>query len=88
LGVADVTAGDELECAARRLVGEPPPERHLLEVRETVADHELGVARGLDERRDRIGRVLPVRVDHEHGVGAEGVVDAGAHRRALSRPLG
>jgi hypothetical protein len=88
LGVTNFAARGELEGAARRLVGEPPLDRHLREVAETVTDHELRVARGRDERGNRFGGMLAVGVDDEHGVGAAGVVDAGAHGRSLPRPLG
>lgn len=87
LGVTDLAARDELKGAARRLVGEPPLNRHLLEVRETVADHQLRVACSRDEVGDRLGRVLAVRIDHEHCVGVACVVGARANGRSLARAL-
>ena len=79
LRVADGMPGEQLEEEARRPVREPSLPRHRLDVRETISDHELRIARGRDEGRDRRGGMLPVRVDHDHGVRAPpDVVDAGA----------
>jgi hypothetical protein len=87
LRVADLAARCDLEEAARRAVRDATVERHLREVAEPVADDELRVAGGLDERGDRVRRVLSVGVDDEHGVRAARTVDAGAHRGALAALL-
>lgn len=78
LRIAHFAARGELEGTPGCLVREPPPAGHLREVREAVADHELGLACRRDEVRNRLGGMLAVGVDHEHGVGAARVVDAGA----------
>lgn len=81
LRVAYLAPGRRLEQAARGPVRDPALERHLREVAEAVADHELCFAGGIKERGDRVCRVLAVGVDHEHGVRAAGeVLDAGANR--------
>ena len=87
LRVAHVAARGRLEEPARRAVGNSALERHLREVAEAVADDELGVLRGGEERRDRVCRVLAVGVEHEHGVGADRPRDSEANRRALAPAL-
>ena len=88
LGIAYAPARHELEEQARESIGDPAMPWHRGEVAETVADHELGVARGGDEPGDRLRGVLAVGVDHEHGVGAAGeVVDSGANGGTLAALL-
>lgn len=86
--VAHLTACRELEQSARRAVREATPRGHLREVVETIADHELRAARGREEGRDCIGRMLAIRVDHKHGVGADRSLDSCAHRGALAALCG
>jgi hypothetical protein len=88
LRVAHLTAGCELEQPPRRAVGDATGERHLREVVEAVADHELGVARGADEGRDRLRRMLAVGVDYEDGVCADRSLDSCADRGALAALCG
>jgi hypothetical protein len=76
LRVAHLTAGCELEQRPRRAVGDAAREGHLGEIVEAVADHELRIASGVDERRDCLCWMLAICVDHEDGVGAESPVDA------------
>lgn len=88
LGVAYAPARHELEEQARESIGDPAMPWHRGEVAETVADHELSLARSGDEVWDRGGGVLAVGVDHEHGVGAAGeVVDSGANGGTLAALL-
>ena len=81
LRVAHIAPRDELESTSRCSVRKPALERHLRQIAEAVADHELGVARGRDERGDRRRGMLSVGVDHEHGVVRRTrVLDPCAHR--------
>jgi hypothetical protein len=70
LRVAHLAARRRLEEPAGRPVRDPAVERHLREVVEAVADDQLCVACGEQERGDRVRRVLAVGVDDQHGVGA------------------
>lgn len=80
LCVAHLTAGDELEEPPRRAVRQPALQRHVGEIAEAVADHELRVARRCDEAFDRLRGMLSVGVDDENRAGAAAdVVDAREH---------
>jgi hypothetical protein len=85
LRVAHLAPGDGLERALREPVRDPTLKRHLPEVAEAVADHELRAARRLEEGGDRRRGMLPVRVDDEDCIVRRAdAVDAGVHRRALA----
>ena len=81
LRVAHVAARLQLEQLSGDAVRDPALAGHLPKVRETIADHELRVARRREEPGDRRRRVLSVRVDHQDGVrGLAEMVDPSTHR--------
>jgi hypothetical protein len=65
LAVSDGGRGHEGEDGTREAVHRSPVSRHGAEVVEAVPDDELGPRGGLEQRRDRVGRMLAVGIDDE-----------------------